>query len=114
MPFIIGGAIAGGGSIISGLIGAGAAKSAASQQAAAQLKAAELEQKRFEETRGALAPYVGTGTAVLPALANMAWDPYGGTGATNYLALAQGEMPTVPGRMTESQLVETPGYQFTL
>jgi len=112
----IAGAIAGSaaigavGSVASGVIGAGAAKSAASQQAAAQLQAAQIAQQQNEVTRADLAPFRATGAAVLPAMADIAWQPGGTAGAPNYLTMAAG---LAPGRMTEAELMATPGYQFT-
>ena len=51
---------------------------------------------------------------MLPDLTSLATSGPYGPGGTNYLAMAGGEMPTVPQPMTQDQLEKTPGYQFTL
>jgi hypothetical protein len=103
-------AIVGGGSVISGLIGGGAAKSAAKTAADAANKAAELQQQRYETTRSDLAPYNTAGQAVLPQLNALALSgPTGG--GTDYVKTAYDQF--LPGTMTQAQLEQTPGYQFT-
>jgi hypothetical protein len=103
-------AIVGGGSLLSGIIGGGAAKNAAKQSADAANKAAALQQQRYETTRGDLAPYNQAGQAVLPAYNALALSgPTGG--GTDYVKTAYDQF--LPGTMTQAQLEQTPGYQFT-
>jgi hypothetical protein len=102
--------IVGAGSVISGLIGGGAAKSAAKTAADAANKASELQQQRYETTRSDLAPYNAAGQAVLPAFNALALSgPTGG--GTDYVKTAYDQF--LPGTMTQAQLEQTPGYQFT-
>ena len=102
-------AIAGAGALSAGasLLGSNKAASSANQ-------AAQLQHQQFLETQATLNPFVQAGTSVLPDLTSLAQSGPYGPGGTNYLAMAGGEMPTVPQPMTQDQLEKTPGYQFTL
>ena len=83
------------GSIAGGIIGANAASSAAKTQANAATNAANMAQAQYGQTRADLLPY------------NLA-----GQVATDNLV---GRLPdlTAPFNMTEANLEQTPGYQFT-
>ena len=108
MPFVAA-AVAGAGALSAGASLIGSSKAASSAQQAAQ-----LQHQQFLETQATLNPYVQAGTSVLPDLTSLAQSGPNGPGGTNYLAMAGGEMPTVPQPMTQDQLEKTPGYQFTL
>lgn len=98
-------AIAGAGAASAGsqMIGGGKASSAAKD-------AAKLQQQQYETTRGDLQPYNLAGQSVLGPLATVATSgPFGG--GPDYVTQAAG---LAPGAMTEAELTQTPGYQFTL
>ena len=107
------------GSGVAGLAGSaissGAAGSAASTQADAANQAAQLQNQQFQQTQTNLAPFLGTGqgaNAILGAqLGNYSAVP--NDEVTN-LQKALPSESTMPSMMTESQLVQTPGYQFNL
>jgi len=104
MPWAAAGAVAG------GLIGAVGSMSAADTAAGAAGDAAALQAQQFQTTRSDLLPYNTAGQSVLPSLTALAQSgPYGG--GKNYLAMAEGMLP---GQMTQAELEQTPGYQFTL
>jgi hypothetical protein len=83
-------------------LGSGKASSAA-KDAAAQAQA------RYLQTRADLSPFTGIGsTAGANALSLAQGSPTGG--GPDYVSLAAGERP---GQMTQAELEQTPGYQFT-
>lgn len=94
------GAVAGAASSI-----AGASKGAAGSQQAADAQAA-----MYQQTRADLAPYTQAGVNNLGNLQTFANSGPYGPGGTNYLAMAEGQLP---GQMTQAELEATPGYQFT-
>ena len=97
----IGGAVAGAaGSLIGG-----------SKAASADTQAAQLAQQRYTQTRSDLLPYNTAGQSVLPDLTSLAQSGPFGPGGTNYLAMADRNLP---GTMTQQDLEKTPGYQFNL
>lgn len=105
MPIGIGAATLAGGALSAGgsLIGSGKASSAAKSSA-------EMQQQQANLTRATLAPFVAAGGAVAPAYAAAALSgPTGG--GPDYLTQAAG---MVPGQMTQAELEQTPGYQWTL
>jgi len=103
MPWAAAGAVAAAG------IGAVGSMSAASTASGAAKDAADLQRQQFETTRGDLLPYNTAGQSVLPDLTALARSgPYGG--GKNYLAMAEDNLPL---NMTQAQLEQTPGYQFT-
>src|ERR1700761_8645435 len=106
------------GTAVSGVANAAATIGAASMEADAVNNATNLQQQRYDTTRGDLLPYNQAGqNANLLASNNL--GTYSDTGASTVSAL-NGAMPTaqnnsvVPGRMTEAELEQTPGYQFDL
>lgn len=104
MPSIIGGAILG-----SAVVGAGASMMGSSAQAGAAEDAANLNKQMYLTTRGDLSPFVGAGAATLPNLLSLAQSgPTGG--GRDYVDLAYQNLPLM---MTQQQLEQTPGYQFT-
>jgi hypothetical protein len=86
-----------------GLAGAGisamGAKSAANTQADAANNAAQMQMQQFQQLQQNLQPYMNIGTDYLPQLNNQLQNMYGSS--FNF-------------DPTESQLQNTPGYQFTL
>src|SRR3954462_15036111 len=92
------------------VLGAGASLYGSSQAAGAAKDAAGLQSQMYNRTRADLAPYAGMGNEAMTnalALANS-----GRTGGgPDYLSQAAG---MVPGRMTQAELEQTPGYQFDL
>lgn len=104
MPWMIPAAIAGSAVIggASSLMGSGKASSAAKD-------AANKQFQQYLQTRADLMPYSGIGqTAAGNALALAQSGPT--AGGPDYVAQAAGERP---GTMTQAQLEQTPGYQFT-
>jgi hypothetical protein len=97
---IAGSAVIGG---ASSLMGSGKASSAAKD-------AANTQKQMYLQTRADLSPFTQTGAGVLPALNALSMSgPTGG--GPDYVAQAAGERPL---QMTQAQLEQTPGYQFTL
>jgi hypothetical protein len=101
----VGAAIAG-----SAVLGAGASLYGSSKASSSADKAAALNQQQYQQTRADLQPYFGPGTtAVGNALSLAQSGPTGG--GPDYVAQAAAH---IPGQMTQAQLEQTPGYQFTL
>ena len=87
---------------IGGMIGAGAA----SRKADA---GASIIGNQLATTTNMLQPYVTAGANVLAPMSALATgSPTGG--GPNYVSMMQGAMP---GMMSQAQLEQTPGYQFT-
>lgn len=120
---ILGGAIAGGGSLFSGILGAGAANSAANQQAQAAAQALALEQQIYGTTTGNLAPYRGIGQNALGSLATglgisdnsgfsfnspLLMNPQGPLGP--YPTLSSSQLPIYDPSVAGFQA--SPGYNF--
>ena len=91
-------AIAGAGVVGAGVSAMGA-KSAANTQADAANNASAMQMAQFQQMQQNLQPYMNIGTNYLPQLNNQLQNMYGS--AFNF-------------DPTESQLQNTPGYQFTL
>ena len=101
---LIAGATIGAGALSagSGLLGAGKASSAAKD-------AANTQRQMYLQTRADLQPFTGVGqTAAGNALSLAQGSPTGG--GPDYLAMAQQNLPL---QMTQAELEQTPGYQFT-
>ena len=79
----LGGALAGGGSLLSGFMGSSAASDAADVQAAAADRAAQMQWQMYQQNRADLTPYRGMGAATLNTLAGMYGVPFSGYGDTN-------------------------------
>jgi uncharacterized protein CbrC (UPF0167 family) len=93
----------------SGAIGAGASIYGANKAASSADKAANLQRQQYGQTRADLEPYFAPGQeAVTNALSLAQSGPTGG--GPDYTALAY---KNLPGNMTQEQLEQTPGYQFT-
>jgi hypothetical protein len=72
-------------------------------------KAADAQSAMYERTRSDLSPYNQMGQNALEAAYGVAQrGPYGG--GPNYIAMAEQNLPL---RMTQAELEQTPGYQFT-
>ena len=92
-------------------IGAGASMIGSSKAAGAAKDAANLQQQQFQTTRGDLLPYNTTGQNALSGAYNLAsGSPTGG--GPDYTSIAYNQY--LPPQMTQAQLEQTPGYQFTL
>lgn len=89
---------------------AGASLLAGGKSAGGADQSAQLQQQRYQQTRADLSPYVDAGISVLPNLTSLAQSGPYGPGGTNYLSMAEG---LLPGKMTQAELEQTPGYQFT-
>jgi hypothetical protein len=90
---------------------AGSSIYGASQAGKGAKDAANLQQQQFQTTRGDLFDYNQTGqNALLGAQAIAGSGPTGG--GPDYTSLAYNQY--LPPQMTEAQLQQTPGYQFTL
>jgi hypothetical protein len=93
----------------SAVIGAGTSIYGANKAAAGADKSANLQNAMYQQTRGDLQPYFGPGqTAVGNALQLAQSGPTGG--GPDYVAQAAAH---IPGQMTQAELEQTPGYQFT-
>jgi hypothetical protein len=91
-------------------VGAGASLYGSSQASGAAKDASNLQLDMYRQTRGDLSGYNMTGQNALgSALALAQSGPNGG--GPDYLSQAAG---MVPGRMTQAELEQTPGYQFDL
>ena len=102
---------------VAAAIVAGAALSAGSQMigsskaAGAASDAANLQKMQYLMTRQDLSPFMGAGASALPGLSALAnAGPTGG--GRDYVDLAYNQY--LPPRMTQAELEQTPGYQFTL
>jgi hypothetical protein len=92
-----------------GVIGAGASIYGSNKAASSADKAANLQQQQYGQTRADLSPYFAPGQeAVTNALSLAQSGPTGG--GPDYTSLAYANLP---GNMTQEQLEQTPGYQFT-
>jgi hypothetical protein len=95
--------------LAAGALGAGASLYGSSQATKSADKAANLQLQQFQTTRGDLLPYNTTGQNALTGAYNIAsGSPTGG--GPDYVSMAQDMMP---GQMTQAELEQTPGYQFT-
>lgn len=95
--------ISGVGSIIAGNQAASAAKSAANTQA-----------QMYQMTAANEAPYMNLGASTADQTGAFAQNNALNYGSSPYLAAATRSMPASAGAMTQSELEQTPGYQFTL
>lgn len=94
-----------------GALGAGSSLLGAGKSASAAKDAAGLQQQQYQQTRADLSPYTQTGTGVLGSMASLAQSGPYGPGGTNYVSQAASNLPL---GMTQAELEQTPGYQFTL
>lgn len=93
----------------SAVVGAGASIYGSNKAASSAKDAANLQQQQYAQTRADLSPYFAPGQeAVTNALSLAQSGPTGG--GPDYTALAY---QNLPGNMTQEQLEQTPGYQFT-
>lgn len=99
-----------GGSILSTGVGALSSSSASKSAAAGANQAAQLSESQFDQTLANQNPYIRVGYKALPYLENLATGD-AQNGGPNYLSMAAAN---VPGRMTQAELEQTPGYQFNL
>lgn len=97
------------GSIGGGLISASGAESGAATQAAAQNRAADLQMQQFQQTQQTLSPFVNVGTSGIAGLNSQIAS---GRNALN--SAFTNAQNAIPQPMTQSQLVNTPGYAFQL
>jgi hypothetical protein len=94
----------------SAVVGAGASLYGSSQASKGAGNAANLQQQQFQTTRGDLFDYNQAGRAATHnALALTDLGPTGG--GPNYVDMMAANLPP---QMTQAQLEQTPGYQFTL
>ena len=93
----------------SAVIGAGASMMGSQAQAGAAKDAANLQKQQYLMTRADQSPFMTAGQEVLPNLLSVAnAGPTGG--GRDYVDLAYQNLPLM---MTQQQLEQTPGYQFT-
>jgi len=103
------GAVAGA-TLASGVIGAGASMIAGGQAADAAKDAAQQQAMMYQITRSDLDPFRTAGVNALAPLNALAMSgPTGG--GRDYVGEAYANLP---GRMTQAELEQTPGYQWTL
>jgi hypothetical protein len=95
----------------SAALGAGSQMMGSGKSAGAAKDAANLEKMQYLMTRQDLSPFMAAGASALPGLSALAnAGPTGG--GPNYVDLAYNQY--LPPRMTQAELEQTPGYQFTL
>ena len=95
----------------SALLGSATSLIGSSSAAKSASNAANLQQQQYQTTRGDLLPYNTAGQAAENnALALTDLGPTGG--GPDYTSIAYNQF--LPPQMTEQQLQQTPGYQFTL
>ena len=135
MPWSLAAAAVGAaGSIIGSKTTSSANKAAADTQAAAANRASDMQQAQFDTTQRNLAPYRQLGQDALknidPSQYTSSQQATGKQYGGNVLQQAYGEVPyldaplegrvpdatgyanSAPGRMSQAELEETPGYQF--
>jgi hypothetical protein len=101
----------------SAVLGAGTSLYGSSQAASSAKAAANLQRQQFDETRGDLSAYFTPGReAYGNALSLAESNPFGS--GPDYIGQAADWTTqagqNIPGQMTQQQLEQTPGYQFTL
>jgi len=95
--------------VASGVIGAGASMLGSSQAAGASKDAARQQAMMYQITRSDLDPFRTAGVNALAPLNALAMSgPTGG--GQDYVKEAYANLP---GRMTQAELEQTPGYQWT-
>lgn len=104
---VAGGSIIGG--VAKGIIGGNAAKAAAGAQTQADKYAELLQETGYNQVRSDLAPYDAAGKASLDALTSY-------TPASQQLLMGEygAARGLIPGKMTQAELEQTPGYQWAL
>lgn len=103
MPWVAG-AIAG-----SAVLGAGTQMAGSGKASGAAKDAANLQKMQYLMTRQDLSPFTAAGAAVTPNLLSLATgSPTGG--GPDFVDLAYQNLPL---KMTQAELEQTPGYQFT-
>lgn len=103
------GAIAAVGSVAGSTVAGNAAEAGAKTQAAAQQSAAQMQLNMFNQNAANEAPYVQTGTNVLPALAAFPTQSQNALNTSQAAAQA-----AIPGTLTQQNLMNQPGYQFAV
>lgn len=98
-----------GAGVASAAVGAVSSSNAAGAQANAANKSINAQATYLGQTEDSLNPYLQTGTQANTALSNGL-----GLGGSNPFSSPLLQAPQSPTAMTESQLQQTPGYQFNL
>lgn len=93
-----------------GALSAGTSLLGSSQSSSAAKQASDLQKQMYYQTRSDLSPYTSAGTNVLGDLTSLAQSGATG-GGPDYVTQAS---QNLPGQMTQAELEQTPGYQFTL
>ncbi len=102
-------AFIGAATIAAGVLGAGSSLVGSGKASSAAKDAANQAQQRYLQTRADLSPFTGIGsTAAGNALSLAQGSPTGG--GPDFISQAAAERPL---QMTQAQLEQTPGYQFT-
>jgi hypothetical protein len=115
---LIGGALSGGGSILSGILGSNAAETAAQEQEAAQQQVFNTTAQAVQGGQANVGANVGIANQYLGNASSL-YSPYiqQGQAATNSiqnLINGQGSNLNTPFSFTQADLPNSPGYQFTL
>lgn len=125
MPFI-GGALIGGGSLLSGIFGSNAASSAASAQAKASQAATAEEARQFNQTSTNMLPFLQSGQAaqnVIDSLfgitstggvVNPSGSPFFQTSPQQVMGAPPPTAPSPTDPTLTSQFQASPGYQWQL
>jgi hypothetical protein len=93
-----------------GVLSAGTSLLGSSESASASKNAANEQLQMYQQTRSDLSPYNTAGQSAMSSALSLAQgSPTGG--GPDYVTEASQNMP---GTMTQSQLEQTPGYQFNL
>jgi hypothetical protein len=105
MPAIIPAAAA----IGSAVIGAGSSAASSGKASSSAKAAAALQQQQYQTTRGDLSPYFTPGIRAYGNALTLAESGPNGPNGQDYIGQAGANVP-----LTQAELEQTPGYQFTL
>lgn len=98
----------------SAALSAGSSLLGSSMSSSAASKAAGLQEQMYGYTAANEAPYMNLGASTADLTGAFAQRNALNYGSSPYLTAATAAMPATSGAMTEAELQQTPGYQFTL
>lgn len=95
-------------------LSAGSSLLGSSMSSSAASKSAGLQEQMYGYTAANESPYMNLGASTADQTGAFAQGNALNYGSSPYLTAATAAMPATSGAMTEAQLQQTPGYQFTL
>lgn len=104
----------GAGIAASGAISALGSIVGSSSAASAEKQASNLQGQMYGYTVQQENPYINAGYTTINPQSALAGNAASAQGSSPYLSAATAAMPATSGAMTEAELQQTPGYQFTL